>query len=377
MRIQFLISSDRHSGAAVPMLRLAAQLQEAGHHVHFSCKKVRDWCDNPLHEHAQKAGLPWDTDLHLNNKIHPTQYLHDVRLLARRLKKERIDILHCHYKPDHLIGAAACWLAGGETALVRSRHHSRLERRDPLHRWLFRRCTHAVTEISEPTAVQDEERLRLGGKTTVIYGAVDAEALAQVRPHPTLRQELNLPDDAFLIGYPARLVPKRHPEELLTLAAPYLRAHPKAVLLLIGRGPLEESMGQQIAAQKLAGQVKILGYREDFLAVVAAMDVVVYMREGTDGGCRALLEAMGLGRAIIAPSMPPMLELLGDGGLFFDDSSEDSFANALASLGSEAQRLPWQQKAQARTAERFTEERRLADFLAAYDTALKNTATAR
>lgn len=51
------------------------------------------------------------------------------------------------------------------------------------------------------------------------------------------------------------------------------RAEPKAVLLLVGTGPLEPDIQKKVEQEGLSGRVVFAGYRKDVPALLQAMDV--------------------------------------------------------------------------------------------------------
>lgn len=317
MRVRFVMASDRESGAAKPMVELAVGLAGRGHAVHFSCKKVREWSRKPLDEYIAGfagSGLTVDTDLALNNRTNPLDLWRDARLLASQLRRDGTEVLLCSYRTDHWVAVLAARMAGTGVRVIRFRHHSKPERADPLHRWCYRQTSHVV-EICQRTAERDARRLGLGPeRVSVLYGHVDVERVHPGLPAADLRAEWGLPRESVLVGYPARLVPKRRPDLLMAAAREIIDADPRVHLVLLGRGPLEPLIERERVRRGLWGNVHIGGYRTDFLNAVRALDAVVFLREGTDGGCRALLESMALGRPCIVWDEGPLPEIVGPAG---------------------------------------------------------------
>jgi glycosyltransferase involved in cell wall biosynthesis len=370
LRIRMLIASDRRSGAAGPVADLARMLQEQGHEVRLTCKPVLDWTSQPLTAYAHALGLDYDAELLFNPNWNPFDFRRDVRRLAEELRRERTDLVHCTYTTDHWIGAVAAACAGTGVRVVRSRHHSKPERLDPLHRLLYRRWTRAVTEISQRTAERNRRRLGLPEeKVSVVYGSVDSTVVHPGIAPTDLRQELGLPAEALLIGYPARLVPKRQPARLVEAWPLVVRELPAAHLLLVGRGPLEARLRHRAERLGVGGHVHILGYREDYLNVVRALDMVVFLREGTDGGCRALLEALALARPVLVTEHGPLPELVAATGRLVPDRSKVALARGIIELATDqSARQQLGESARRRAAECFTPGRKLEQILQVYDT---------
>lgn len=86
------------------------------------------------------------------------------------------------------------------------------------------------------------------------------------------REELRS-EDKFIIGNVGRLSFEKNHEFILKVFNEIHRINSKAILLLVGRGPLEEKIKEQVEIFGLAEAVKFLGYRSDVPQLLQAMDV--------------------------------------------------------------------------------------------------------
>lgn len=110
---------------------------------------------------------------------------------------------------------------------------------------------------------------------TVMPNAVDASAY---RYDPQLREkmrkELNL-EDRLVIGHAGRFsYPKNH-EFLLDTFHAVLKKRPDALLLLAGKGELEQKIREKVGALRMGNNVRFLGSRSDLPAIYQALDVLV------------------------------------------------------------------------------------------------------
>jgi glycosyltransferase involved in cell wall biosynthesis len=94
---------------------------------------------------------------------------------------------------------------------------------------------------------------------------------------------------------------------------------PEARLLVIGRGThLEETARRPAARLGLSERVVFAGYRSaDYPDVLRASDVFTMLVPGSDGGCRALLEAAGCGLPAVTTGLGSLPEIVlhGETGL--------------------------------------------------------------
>jgi glycosyltransferase involved in cell wall biosynthesis len=140
-----------------------------------------------------------------------------------------------------------------------------------------------------------------------------------------------------VIGLIARLQPHRRVELVLESLARALRGTPDLRLLVVGRGTRARQV-LDLPVQKLGlGHAVIrAGYLrgDEYLDVLAQMDALVYLVPGSDGSCRAALEAMAMGIPAIAARRGALPELLAATALFCDEDPE-VLAGALSSVAAE------------------------------------------
>jgi glycosyltransferase involved in cell wall biosynthesis len=122
---------------------------------------------------------------------------------------------------------------------------------------------------------------------------------------------------------------------LLKAFALSLRQVPEAHLVLVGRGESEAAL-RELADWIEPSRIHFGGYQRGPALVEAyrALDVAVWLREGNDGGCRGVLEAMACGLPVIAGDEGAPAELVRDGeqGRVVGPADPAQIAAALADL---------------------------------------------
>ncbi|HKH48859.1 MAG TPA: glycosyltransferase [Thermoanaerobaculia bacterium] len=187
---------------------------------------------------------------------------------------------------------------------------------------------------------------------------------------PALRRELEIPEDALVVGAVGHLRPEKNFLRLLEACAAFpagLRVH----VLLVGDGDERARLEQRAARPDLAGRVHFAGYRSDPHRFFRAMDVFAITSD-TEQMPVCLLEAMashlpvvstdvGDIRAVLPAEQEPWLVPL-DG-----DATAVSFARRLGDLANGPalrQRLGELNRRQAE--ERFSFETMLAAYREIY-----------
>ncbi len=147
------------------------------------------------------------------------------------------------------------------------------------------------------------------------------------------RQVHALPPEQYLFGCAARMVPVKRHQDLIEGFARVARVHPKASLILIGRGPLEAELRGQVARQGLGDRVIFHGEEPDMPSLLPLLDAFV-LASSTEGSSNAILEAMACGLPTIATAVGGNTELVEAGftGFLVPPHSPDQIALAMEEL---------------------------------------------
>jgi len=168
----------------------------------------------------------------------------------------------------------------------------------------------------------------------VIYNTVDlAKVRAGVRDRESTRRSIGVGADAVVISNVGRFHPQKNQLRLVRAFAAIAEEEPRACLVLVGWGPLEEELRGEVRRLELQDRVVIAVERHDAVAIVAASDVFVFPSLFEGLGV-ALLEAMAVGTPIVASAIAPVTEVVQDGreALLVDPTNEETIARATLRL---------------------------------------------
>jgi len=153
----------------------------------------------------------------------------------------------------------------------------------------------------------------------VIENGIDLQKFNPNRKFNNIRKELNVPNDITLITYIARFSKEKQPLVPLSTFATALKSNPSIRLLMVGDGDLKERALTVADKLKINKQVIFLPFRSDIPEILAASDIYLLtsLWEGLPIG---LLEAMSMGKAIIASKVDGVVDIIQDGqnGMLID-----------------------------------------------------------
>ncbi len=365
--ILHLASNRWWTGSADPVIRLVAGLGRRGYHVLLGVIP-----GDRFEAKAREAGLTPLAGLDLRARFAPRAMIGDVRRLRTILRDEQVSIVHCHHSHDHWLALLARGTRHRSLAIVRTFHAFRAVKRDAVSRRLYRRTATAFA-----VSRQIEPRCRAAGfagdRVIWLPGAADLGRFAGDVDGAPIRDEFKLGQAPVIVSV-ARLAANRGHELLLSAFRLLLASMPEARLLLVGKGETRPRLEALVADMGLADRALFTGYRDrDLPAVLAAADCFALMAAGSDESCRAVLEAMAAGRAVVTRRVGALPETVvhGETGLLVDDDRPESVAAALTAVLGDPRRARAMGQAGRRRAEMDFSPERSIDLVATAYAALR------
>jgi glycosyltransferase involved in cell wall biosynthesis len=206
-----------------------------------------------------------------------------------------------------------------------------------IQRFMLRHLAHAIaptllTANSEMGRQVYASLLRV--PTAVLPNGVDVERFSP-NVHPGIRQNLGL-QQAPVIGLAARPAPGKGLDFLAKVAREVIARHPTARFLIAGEFPWRRHYQVHFSNGGLEGNVDFLGHVAEIEAFYASCDVVVLTSQpgSIEMSSNAILEAMAVGRPVVATDVGGMAEIVENGvnGMVMPAGEPELFADALCAL---------------------------------------------
>ena len=145
-------------------------------------------------------------------------------------------------------------------------------------------------------------------KIELVYNGVDP-TLFHVRDRAAARAELGRDPDEKLVVYVGNLLRSKGAVDLLEAFERIVDTHPKARLVLVGRGAEQEACEQVVA--RLGGRAELAGPRPhtEIPTWIAASDIVS-LPSHNEGQPNIVLEALASGRRVVASSVGGIPDLI-------------------------------------------------------------------
>jgi len=316
------------------------------------------------------------------------------RSLACLVKEYRIDVVQTHllrsldflvllllYTTDVRVVLWTFQNANFEMPVSDSQKHKwSVMLKNRSHRLLYRLSSRLVSGF---VAVSDEVERAIAdiirpvpGKITVICNAVDVRRYGKPVDRMSLRNQLGLRPDAYVIAVVATFKEQKGHRYLIEAMASIVPQYPGVHVLLIGDGDLRAAMEAQVEALNLREHIHFLGTRKDVPALLATCDLFV-LPSLWEGLSVALLEAAATGLPVVATRVSGTVQVVvpGKTGILVPPGDAQHLARAIEQLMTDpAQARAMGMAAKRRAEEEFSAQRQADEHLALYRRLLQGEA---
>ncbi len=232
-----------------------------------------------------------------------------VGRLRHILRKESPDLIHLHSRRGADIwGGIAGRLEGIPVVLSR-----RVD--NPEFRWWvmmkYRLYDHVITISDGIRQVLLEEGVP-AEKVTCVPSAVDTARYVPRCERDWFEREMGVKAGQPVVGVIAQLIPRKGHRYLLEAIPGILRWLPDTQFLFFGTGALAEELRKAIVQAGLAGNVRLVGFREDLERILPCLDAVVHPAT-MEGLGVSLLQAAACGVPVVASRVGGIPEIVRDG----------------------------------------------------------------
>ncbi len=371
MKITHIITGLGQGGAETVLFRLLGALDRA----EFENEVISLTAGGALADKIRALGIPV-RELGLRpSRPDPLKFFR----LAAWLRQSRPDAVQTWMYHADLLGGLAARLARVPAVFWNIRHSTLDPVRDKpatirvarlcarFSRWLPRRIV-----VCSLAAVRQHARLGYDSARMIhIPNGIDTQ---QFRPDPAariaVRQELDLPQSAALVGMAARFHPQKDHHNFIQAAGIVLAAQPDARFLLFGSGVNPENglLAAWIEQAGLSGKIYLLGPREDAPRLFAALDISVLSSASGEAFPNVVAESMACAVPAAATDIGDSAEIIGGTGRVVPPQDPSALADAVLDL----LRLPAGERqalgaaARRRVEENFSLERMAAAYAGLY-----------
>jgi glycosyltransferase involved in cell wall biosynthesis len=334
------------SGPGTQTLTISEELRRRGHHV-ILCSSGGLLADKIISKGFELKIIE-ELSLEKRNLFNVIKSIYKLR---RFLKNNDFDVIHAH-------NAAALYLAyfatilAGKLNKIKFYHSCRGIELRPNFQWrnyiykVYPAHLFAVCEYTKKMLVSFGVPER---KITVTYNGVDTLRfdINKVADYRTkMREELNIPRDAFVIGIIGRMAVKGHDLLIRAFSKLYLK-YTNLYIVLVGVGPDFEKNKKLAIDLGVDDRSIFTGFRTDSEYLNAGFDIFALLSVYGEMFPNAILESMSYKHTFIASNLSgiPEMAVNKEGFIVKIGDIEDIVSKIEILINNEALRLEMGQKA--------------------------------
>jgi sugar transferase (PEP-CTERM/EpsH1 system associated) len=300
-----------------------------------------------------------------------------VLQVRRALRDLRPDVVHTHQLATLLYGGAAARML--RVPVVVHTEHAKEEYQRRRKRMLgriaglfcdrFYCLTKDMVNHVRSAGILPERKIQL------IQNGIDVASFTRsASDRAAIRQSLNVPPDALLIGTVGRLNEVKRQDVLIRAFAQVRQHTPDAHLVLVGEGPALNDLQTLVSSHGLTDCVHFAGYQPHSGPYLQAMDIFA-LTSRSEGMPQAVLEASVTGLPVVASRVGGLPEVIEDGvsGIMFEAGNDAALATIFRELIANADlRKRLGAAARARVESKFSVARMAAEYHRDFLTLLRN-----
>jgi glycosyltransferase involved in cell wall biosynthesis len=235
--------------------------------------------------------------------------------LLKIIDRKRIDVLHLHGYGATTFGRVAAAMRGIPAILHEHANLTDTPWFQKVADRLLERYTAIAIAVSKSTAdFVVHARLVPADKVKIVYLGAPHEEFSRVRSAEEVaeaRRLLGIAPGDFAIGTVTRLHESKGNAYLVEAARLVLDREPHVKFVVVGEGPLRDSLEAQARGLGLGDRFVFAGFARDVAGVLSAFDLSVFpsLWEGTP---LTVFEALAAGKPIVATDADGLMDVLTD-----------------------------------------------------------------
>ena len=289
-----------------------------------------------------RCGVKVVTVPELVRRVDPLRDIKAFVSIVGIIRQERPIIVHTHTSKAGLLGRSAAFLCRvpviihtphghvfwGYFTSWKTRFFIFLER-------VFALLTDRIITLTNQEK-KDHIDVRIGREDQfrTIHSGVELKKFSESGVDPrSARENLGIPHDALVVGTVGRLIPIKGSNFLLEAAGEVIKEKPETVFVFLGEGELQKQMEKRALQLGIHERVKLLGWRPDVASIMSTYDVFAFpsLNEGMG---KALVEAMAMGKPVVASNVSGIRDLVvnGENGFLVPPAQPELLAKRITYL---------------------------------------------
>jgi len=315
------------SGSGINTLITMQGLKKSGYEIEFASRP-----GGGLEDEVKKNGFRFRPVKYFRQEVNIACDLMALLELIALIRNGKYTIVHTHNSKAGFLGRLAAAICGVPVVVHTIHGFSFHDNENAIRKALFiflersaARFSDRLIAVSTPLK---EWGLRLGvgenDKYRVIPDGIEIEKFNRCFDQTKIKKEFGFLPGHLVVGAVAKLWEGKGHLDILEAAQYIINEVPNVKFLFVGEGPLRARLEREVASKHLESYVVFAGFRKDIPEITSIFDVAVLV-SSFEGLGRVLLEAMILGKPVVATRVGGIPEIVHDGENGFLVSAGDPY----------------------------------------------------
>jgi len=277
--------------------------------------------EGSLIEEVRARDIPLTIVPELVREINPWKDFRALSKMSGAMRNMRCAIVHTHSSKAGILGRLAARLASVPIIIHTVHGWSFHDHMSPLTRRTYIQLERQAALFSNAIITVSNRDIEKGlaariGSRQQYHLIRSAIPLDEFNPSKfdrnAVRQELGIPDDAYVIGSIGRFSSQKNPLDWIRIAGEINHTVDNVHFLLVGDGPLRSEVEMMLKSEGLWEQTTLTGLRRDVPRMLSAMDIFM-LTSLWEGLPRTIPQAMAMGIPVIANRVGGIPEVIQEG----------------------------------------------------------------
>ena len=296
-------SSTGWAGQEMRIILEAREMKKLGHHIIIAAQP-----GSGIIPAIEREGFDKEI-LSMKKKDFITSIIQFVTIIS----KHNVDIVNTHSSWDSWIASIAARISSRKPIIIRTRHLSTPVSKGLLSRIVYQYLPHLV--ITTGNSIR-ESLININrfphDKIVSIPTGVDLDVFCPRPVTNELRSKFGISKEGKVIGTIAALRSWKGHDYLLEAAKILIEKRKDIKFVIAGAGPRYNHLVEKAKSMGITNHVLFLGYRDDIPDILSMLDVVVLPSYANEGVPQSILQAMAMGKPVVASSAGSIPEVVHD-----------------------------------------------------------------
>lgn len=298
-------SSTGWAGQEMRIILEAREMKKLGHHIIIAAQP-----DSGIIPAIEREGFDKEI-LSMKKKDFIISIIQFVKIIS----KHNVDIVNTHSSWDSWIASIAARISSRKPIIIRTRHLSTPVSKGLFSRIVYQYLPHLV--ITTGNSIR-ESLININrfhhDKIVSIPTGVDLDVFCPRPVNNKLCSKLGISKEEKAIGTIAALRSWKGHDYLLEAAkmisSQFSVLSSQLKFVIAGDGPRYNHLVEKAKSMGITNHVLFLGYRDDIPDILSMLDVVVLPSYANEGVPQSILQAMAMGKPVVASSAGSIPEVV-------------------------------------------------------------------